>query len=254
MYELIMVKYYHCEKCKSVYNTEPWIGEVHVYNGTCSSCSEGEQQENQVKQESAENYIDNNQTNEFIEMVNNIPENSQLSPIEIEKNFISNIVQKANDVILGEGSINVLIKEIKDFTTENAKKRIEETFQSFDVNKIDAQKAIDNTENILDYLSEYKDYMDKVTLKIHSKPKMKVKTAIDKVFKDIMSEMPKDISKDVLLNKKSMLNNVTDKVMKCCSIYKDTGDVFDLTKKMVLHPFNEIQSELSDLPFYKESD
>jgi hypothetical protein len=30
-----MVQYYHCEKCERVYNTETWIGEVHIYNGTC---------------------------------------------------------------------------------------------------------------------------------------------------------------------------------------------------------------------------
>lgn len=52
-----MVKYNHCEKCKKIYNTEVWIGEVHIYDGFCSSCMPGEKEENQMKQESAKDHI-----------------------------------------------------------------------------------------------------------------------------------------------------------------------------------------------------
>jgi len=82
---------------------------------------------------------------------------------------------------------------------------------------------------------------------------MKVKTAIEKVFKETMANMPKDVAKDVLLNKKAMLKTVFGKAVKWYSIYSDTEDVYELTKKMVLHPFNEIQKKLSTLPFYISS-
>jgi len=121
------------------------------------------------------------------------------------------------------------------------------------VNKIDAQKVVDYAENILDYLSEYIDYMNNVVKKLQDNPKMKVKTAIDKFFKESMANMPKDVAKDVLLNKKAMLKTVSDKAVNWYSIYSDTKDIFELTKKMGLHPFNEIQKKLSTLPFYASS-
>ncbi len=67
-----MVKYYHCEKCKGIYNTETWIGEVHTYSGFCPSCLEGEQQENQIKQESAEDYVVNKYDSEQVEAIKEI--------------------------------------------------------------------------------------------------------------------------------------------------------------------------------------
>ncbi|GAI87791.1 unnamed protein product, partial [marine sediment metagenome] len=76
----------------------------------------------------------------------------------------------------------------------------------------------------------------------------KVKTAIEKVFKESMANMSKDVAKDVLLYKKAMLKNVFGKAVKWCSIYSDTKDVLELTKKMVLHPFITIQNKLSTLP------
>ncbi len=248
-----MVKYNHCEKCKSVYGTESWIGEVHIYSGICPSCMEGEQQENQMQQESTEEHIVDKHDRQENERMKDIHESVQSSPIEIEKNLLSSLEQKANDVLFGESSIDVLIKEIKDDLVDNSRKRIEETFQSFDVGKIDAQKVVDYVDNILAYLSEYKDYMDNVIIKIQNKPKIKVKTAIDKVFKESMVNMPKDIAKDVLLNKKAMLKTVFDKAVKWYKIYSDTKDVLELTKKMVIHPFNEIQKKLYTLPFYDSS-
>jgi CRISPR/Cas system-associated endonuclease Cas1 len=79
---------------------------------------------------------------------------------------------------------------------------------------------------------------------------MKVKTAIDKVIKESMANMPKDVSKDILLNKKAMLNTVSDQALEWYKIYSDTKDVLELTKKMLLHPINEIQKNLRSLPFY----
>jgi len=213
----------------------------------------GEQQENQMQQESTEDHIVDKHDREQHERMKNIHESIQSSPIEIEKNLLSSLVQRANDVLYGESSIDVLIKEIKDDLVDNARERIGETFQSFDVGKIDAQKVVDYADNILAYLSEYKDYMDNVIIKIQNKPKIKVKTAIDKVFKESMANMPKDIAKDVLLNKKAMLKTVSDKAVKWYNIYSDTKDVLELTKKMVLHPFNEIQKKLGTLPFYDSS-
>ena len=140
-----MVKYNHCKKCRSIYSTAPWIGEVHTYDGICPSCIEGEQQENQIEQENAEDHIINKHDTEQVETMIDNHEPTQSSPIEIEKNLLSKLEQRATDVLSGEGSIHVLIKEIKDGLVDKAKKRIEETFQSFDVNKIDAQKIIDYT-------------------------------------------------------------------------------------------------------------
>ena len=50
-----------------------------------------------------------------------------------------------------------------------------------------------------------------------------------------------------------MLKTLSDKAVKWYNIYADTKDVFELTKKMGLHPFNEIQKKLSTLPFYTSS-
>ena len=248
-----MVKYNHCEKCKSVYNTAPWIDEVHTYNGICPSCMAGEQQGNQMQQESAEDHMGDKHNTDHAEEMKDNHETTQSSLIEIERNLLSKIEQKANDVISGEGSIDVLIKEIKVGLVDKAKKRIEETFKSFDVNKIDAQKVIDYVEKTFDYLSEYKEFMYDVVKKLQDKPKMKVKTAIDKVFKETMANIPKDVAKDVLFNRKAMLKKVFEKAVKWYSIYSDTKDVLELYKKMVLHPFNKIQKKLSTLPFYDSS-
>ncbi len=248
-----MVKYYHCEKCKRVYNTEIWIGEVHTYNGICPLCIAGEQQENQTQQDSAEDHIMNKYDTEPTKRMKNNLESTQASPIEIERSLLSSLEQKVNDVLSGEGSIDVLIKEIQDGLVDKAKERIGETIQSFDASKIDAQKVVDYVEKTFEYLSEYKKYMDNVVKKLQDNPKMKVKTAIEKVFKETMSNMPKDVPKDVLLNKKAMLKNVFGKAEKWYNIYSDTKDVYELTKKMVLHPFNEIQKKLSTLPFYTSS-
>jgi len=243
-----MVKYNHCEKCKSVYSTTPWIGEVHAYNGICPSCMAGEQQDNQMQQESIEDHVMEN-----TEATKDILESTQSSPLEIERRLLSSLEQKANDVISGEGSIVVLIKEIKDDLVDKAKERIEETFKGFDVNKIEAQEVVDYTENILEYLGEYIDYMDNVAKKLQGNPKMKVKTALNKVFKDSIGNIQKDVGRDSFLNKKAILKTVSDKAVKCYNIYSDTKDVFELTKKMGLHPFNEIQKKLSTLPFYASS-
>lgn len=245
-----MVKYNHCEKCKNIYDTEPWIGEVHIYDGLCLSCMEGEQQGNQISQESIEDNILDRKFTEQAEKIQDIHEHTRSTPLEIEKNLLASIGQKANDVLSGTGSINVLIKEIKDDLVDKAKERIDETFQSFDVNKIEAQKKVDYAESILSYLSEYKDYIDSVVKKIEIKPKMKVKAAIDKVFKESMANLQKDVAKNVLLNRKTMLKIVSDNVVKMYNIYSDIEDVFELTKKMGLHPFNEIQKSLKTLPFY----
>ncbi|MFX1307609.1 MAG: hypothetical protein ACFFDG_12425, partial [Promethearchaeota archaeon] len=133
---------------------------------------------------------------------------------------------------------------------EKAKVRIEETIQSFDAYKIDAQKVINYVEKTFDYLSEYKEYMDNVVKKLQDKPKMKVKTAIEKVYKDTIVNLPKEVAKDVLLNKKELYKTVYSKAVKWYNFYSDIEDIYDLTKKMTLHPFNEVQKKLSTLPFY----
>jgi hypothetical protein len=242
-----MVKYYHCEKCKKVYNTESWIGEVHTYNGICSECIKEEQKNHQEIVE--DNIVENHG---HIEKVEGADEKSTAN-IEIDKILLLNLEKKANEVLSTDGPINVLVKEIKDDLVGKAKQRIEETFQSFDAGKIDAQKTIDYAENILDYLSAYKDYMDKVVIKIENKPKMKVKTAIDKVLKESMANISKDISKDVLLNKKTILNTVSNMAVEWYNIYSDIKNALELTTKMVLHPFNEMQKKLGSLPFYNSS-
>lgn len=238
-----MVKYYHCEKCKKVYNTETWIGEVHMYNGTCSSCEEEEPQELETDQE-------NGLINTSDHMESPLIETPQSIPIENEKNLLRNLEQKANEVLSYKGSIDVLIKEIRDGLVEKAKERIEETIHSFDVNKIEALKVIDYTEKTFDYISEYKDYMDNVVKKLQNKPKMKVKTALEKVFKEAMTNIPKDVAKDVLISKKATLKNVFGKAVKWYNFYSGIEDVNELTKTMFLHPFNEIQKKLGTLPFY----
>jgi len=248
-----MVKYSHCEKCKDVYNTETWIGVVHIYKGICPSCMEEEQQENQIPQEVMDTQMVDKHDTVHPEKVKTDSETTQTSPIEIDKNLLFHLEQKANDVLSSKGSIDVLIKEIKSDLVEKAREKIEETFESFDVNKIDAQKVVDYAENILDYLSEYKNYMDCVVQKLQNKPKMKVKTAIDKVLKESMANIQKDVAKDVFLNKKEVLKTVSDKAVKWYKIYSDTKNTFELTKKMVLHPFTEIQKNLCTLPFYASS-
>ncbi len=245
-----MVKYSHCEKCKDVYNTETWIGVVHIYKGFCPSCMEEEEQENQIPQEVMNTQMVDKHDTVHPEKMKTDTETTQTSPIEIDKNLLFHLEQKANDVLSSKSSIVVLIKEIKDDLVEKAKEKIEKTFESFDVKKIDAQKVVDYAENILDYLSEYKNYMDSVVNKLQNKPKMKVKTAIDKVFKESMANIQKDVPKDVLFNKKEILKTVSDKAVKWYNIYSDTKNTFELTKKMVLHPFTEIQKKLCTLPFY----
>ncbi len=245
-----MVKYNHCEKCKKIYNTTPWIGEVHTYNGICPLCMASEQQENQMQKESIEDHIVNNYDTEQDVRIEDVHESTQSSAIEIEKDLLSRLEQMANDVLFDQGSIDVLIKEIKVGLVDKAKERIEATFQSFDVNKIDAQKVVDYAVKTLDYLSEYKDYIDNVVIKLQANPKMKVKTAIEKVYKDSLGNIPKIVSKDILLNKKTMLKIVFEKSVKWYSIYSDEENDLELTKKMVLHPFTEIQKKLSTLPFY----
>jgi hypothetical protein len=214
---------------------------------------EGEQQENQMQQESVEDYMVNKFDTEHVEGMSDIQESTQSSALEIEKSLLSRLEQEANDVLSGGGSMNVLIKEIRVGLVDKANERIGETFQSFDAGKIDAEKIVDFVENTCDYLSEYKDYMDCVVTKLQNKPKMKVKTGLEKVFKETIANMPKDVAKDVLLNKKATLKTVFEKAVEWYSIYSDTNDVLELTKRMVLHPFNEIQRKLSTLPFYASS-
>ncbi|MFX1280415.1 MAG: hypothetical protein ACFFA3_13485 [Promethearchaeota archaeon] len=243
-----MVKFVHCETCKKVYNTETFIGEVHMYSGTCPSCKEQEQQ-NADNKEFTLNEINNSQ----VESIKDVQEIQQTSPIELDKELLLNLKQKANDIVSGLGSVEVLIKEIKDDLVRRAKEKIEETFQSFDVGKIDAQKVVKSAESILDYLSEYQDYMNKVVKKIQEKPKMKLKTAIEKVLKESTSEISKEIAKDAFLNRKSMLKKVYGKAIKWYDIYSGTEDVLTLAQKMILHPFNEIHKKLSTLPFYNSN-
>jgi len=245
-----MVKYYHCEKCKKVYDTTPWIGEVHAYDGICTSCIAGEQLDNQMQQESTENHEGDNLDTELTETMKDNHKSVQPSPIEIERRLLSSLEQKANDVLSRKGSIVVLIKEIKDNLVDKAKERIGETFKSFDVNKIEAQKVIDYAENSLDCLSEYEDYVDCMVKKLQDNPKMKVKTAITEVFKEFITNLPKTLSKEQFLNKKVILKSVSEKAVKLYNFYSDTNDSFELTKKMGLHPFNEIKEKLSTLPFY----
>jgi hypothetical protein len=248
-----MVKYNHCERCKSIYNTEPWIGEVHSYDGICPSCMEDDQQEDKIQQDIVEDHIGNKFDSEQVEVPNEIQESTQSSPIEVEKNLLSGLEHKADEFLSSGGSVDVLIKDIKDGLVNKARERIEETFQSFDAGKIDAQKIVDKVENTCNYVSDYKDYMDCVMKKLQDKPKMKVKTAIEKVFKETMSNMLKDVAKDVLLNKKAMLKTVFEEAIECYSIYSDTEDVMELKRKMVLHPFKTIKDKLSTLPFYTPS-
>ncbi|MFX1379584.1 MAG: hypothetical protein ACFFA4_10880 [Promethearchaeota archaeon] len=248
-----MVKFYHCENCKKVYKTESWIGEVHAYNGVCPSCFAEEQEENQIHQESVEDLKFNTYGTELIKTNEIDFENIQSSPIEIEKNLLLSLEKKANEVLYGKGSIDVLIKEIKDELIDKAKQRIEETIQSFDVSKIEAQKVMNYTEKTFDYLSEYKDYMENVVKKLWDKPKMKVKTALEKVYKEAMENMTKDVAKDVILNKKTTLKTVFGKAVKWYNIYSDTENVNELAKKMFLHPFIEIQKKLYTLPFYSST-
>ncbi|MFX0075674.1 MAG: hypothetical protein ACFE96_09540 [Candidatus Hermodarchaeota archaeon] len=243
-----MVKYYHCEKCKKIYNTETWIGEVHIYNGTCPSCIEEEPKEKQRQQE--QDIISSIDYMESPQPMKDAIETKESLSIENEKTLLKNLEQKASEVLSYGSSIDVLIKEIKDGLVEKAKERIKETIQDFDVSKIEAQKVIEYTEKTFDYLSEYKDYMDNVIKKLQDKPKMKVKTALDKVFKEIMTNMPKDIAKDALLNKKTTLKIIFGKAIKWYDFYSGIEDVNELTKKMFLHPFNEIKKKLSTLPFY----
>jgi len=245
-----MVKYYHCEKCKRVYNTETWIGEVHTYDGICPLCMAGEQQENHIQQENAEDNIIEKHNTKPTGRLKDIHENTQSTPIEIERNLLLSLEQKANDVFSGKYSIEVLIKEFKDELVDKAKERIRETIQSFDLSKHNAQKVVDFAEKTFDYLSEYKIYLDNLIKKLQDKPKMNIKSAIEKIFKETKANIPKDGAKDVLHNKKAKLKNVFGKTIKWYSFYSDTEDVYDLTKKMFLHPFNEIQKKLSTLPFY----
>ncbi len=250
-----MVKYNHCEKCRSVINTESWIGEVHAYTGTCPSCMAREHPENLITDEKLEIHrekpqIGNKYNTEHSDKMNDIHESTQSSPIEIEKSLLSRLEQKANDFLSGGGSIDVLIKEIKVELVDKAKERIGETFKSFDANKINAQKVIDYVENMFDYLSVYKEYMDKLVKKLQDKPKINVKTAIEKVFKETMTNMPRDVPKNVFLNKKVMLKTAFGEAVGCYGIYSDTKDSLELTKKMFLHPFKTIQNKLSTLPFY----
>ncbi|MFW9987887.1 MAG: hypothetical protein ACFFC3_04465 [Candidatus Odinarchaeota archaeon] len=245
-----MVKYIHCEKCKKIYSTETWIGEIHSYTGLCVSCTEEEQQENQKQQETVKEYITNKNDSEDTEKMQEILENTKSSSLDIEKNLLSSLDQKANDVLSGVGSIDVLIKEIKDGLIDKAKDRIGETIQSFDAGRIDAQKVVEYAEKTFDYLSEYKEFMDNVVVKLQTKSKMKVKTAIEKVYKESIVNIPKEITKDALLNKKATLKNIFGKASKWHDIYSDTKDVYELTKKMVTHPFIEIQKKFNTLPFY----
>ncbi len=245
-----MVKYSHCEKCKRIFNTETWIGEVHTYNGICPSCIAGEQQENQMEQESTQDHVINKYTMEQTENVTDVHEISQSSSIEIEKNLLSGLEQRVNDVLSSKGSMDVLIKEIKIELLDKARERIEETFQSFDVRKIDAEKVVDYAEKKFNYLSEYKDYIDNVVKKLQENPKMNGKIAIEKSFKETMANLPKNCAKDVLLDKKAMLKQIFRKAEKWYNIYSDTKDVFEFGNKMVLHPFKEIQKKFSTLPFY----
>ncbi|MFW9825280.1 MAG: hypothetical protein ACFFE4_20225, partial [Candidatus Thorarchaeota archaeon] len=157
-----MVKYNHCEKCKNIYSTETWIGEVHAYTGICPSCMEEEPQEDQNQEAIVEDDSLKTQEVEKVEETEVTLEPSQTPLTDTDRILLNSLEQKANEVLSGDRSINVLIKEIKDDLVGMAKQRIEETFQSFDAGKIDAQKAIDYAESILDYLSEYKEYMDNV--------------------------------------------------------------------------------------------
>jgi hypothetical protein len=254
-----MVKYNHCEKCKKVITTVPWVGEVHAYTGICPTCMEREQKEDSSTEEKLDlerdlesekqRIVDESKT-DYVEPMKNIHESTLSSPLEVEKKLLSRLEQMATEFLSSQGSIDVLIKEINVGLVDKAKERIEETFQSFDVNKIDAQKVVDYVDKTFEYLSEYKDYMDIVVIKLQDNPKMKVKTAIEKVYKETLGNIPKNVAKDVLSNKKTMLKTVFGKAVKYYSIYSDTEDVMELSKQMVLHPFNEIKKRLNTLPFY----
>lgn len=237
-----MVKYSHCEKCKSIYNTETWIGEVHVYEGVCPSCLKEEKEEgkNQISPIRVE------EPEKVIEEVNDVLEPPQL---ELERITLSSLEQRAHDVYYGEGSIYVLIKEINDDLVRKAKERIDQAYESFDINKKEAQKIVTNVETILEYLGEYKLYMDKLVEKLQIDPKIKIKTAIDKVFKESISNLPKQ-SKKIFQDKKIILKKVYDKSIDSYNRFSEIGDIFELTKQMSLDPFNEIREKLSNLPFY----
>jgi hypothetical protein len=236
--------------CKKVISSENWIGEVHLYEGFCSSCSELKQESDISKGSTVEKLV--NEAKQVEETI--IPcETSHDSQLEIEMALLSNLTQKADDVLSHQGSINVFIKEIKDDLVDKAKERIEQSIQSFDVKKIEAQKVINYTEGIFDLISDYNDYMNDIINKLQDKPKMKVKNAIEKVYKDSMAILPKDIAKDVLLGKKAMLKTICNKATKSYDIYSYIEDINELTKKMALHPFHVIQEKLSTLPFYRAS-
>ena len=146
--------------------------------------------------------------------------------------------------------MDVLIKDIKIELVDKAKERIEETIQSFDAKKLDAQKVMDYVDKTFEYLSEYKEYMDEVVKKLQTNPKMNVKTSIEKVYKESLGNLPKKLAKDVLVSQKALLKKIHGKAEKWYVIHSDIDNALELTKKMVLHPFNEIQKKLSTLPFY----
>jgi hypothetical protein len=249
-----MVKYNHCEKCKKVLNTEPWIGVVHAYNGICSSCMEEENHENDTKQDNKGDINLDKKDKDILEKLEESTENCITLPLERDKILLSNLEKKANEVISGESSIYVLIKEIKDDLINKANERIEETYESFDINKIEAQKVVKNTEYILEYLSDYKEYMDKLINKLKEKPSLKIKSTLGKIHKESIANLPKSITKEMLLDKKEVLKIVFTKTEEFYNFYSETEDVFELTKKMGLHPFTEIQRELSTLPFYRSNE
>jgi len=53
--------------------------------------------------------------------------------------------------------------------------------------------------------------MDSIVIKLHNKSKLNAKTAIEKVYKETMGNMSKDVTKDVLLNKMVTLKIVFKK-------------------------------------------
>ena len=233
-------------------NTEPWIGEVHAYNGICPSCMEKEQDENQVSEEGVDDITLDKKDEEKGEVLEKTLEIPQKEPDEIDKILLSSLEEKANDVLSGKGSIHVLIKEIKDDLINKANERIEETYESFDINKKEAQQVVKNAEFILQYLTEYKEYLDELNNRLKEKPSLKIKSTLGKIHKESMASLPKGITKEMLLDKKELLKLVSTKTEEFYGIYSDTEDVFELTKKMGLHPFNEIQKELNTLPFYSK--
>ncbi|MFX0031019.1 MAG: hypothetical protein ACFE8B_17525, partial [Candidatus Hermodarchaeota archaeon] len=91
-----MVKYNHCEKCKSIYSTTPWIGEVHTYEGICPSCEAEEQQKSEISEVDVEDQIVNEFDVEHIEEMQDLQEITHSSPLEIDKDLLSNLEQKAS--------------------------------------------------------------------------------------------------------------------------------------------------------------